>query len=106
LIANITNEFINTLSKNEGINVASYLAISKYENSDESIFEIAKKLDVDNLIDGSFMRSGESIRLTVMLYDARKEKHLWSEAYDRSISDLPNIQDNITKEVVKILLPE
>jgi adenylate cyclase len=65
--------------------------------------EIAKTLNVANLLEGSVRRSGNRLRVTTQLIRADTGEHLWSESYDRDLKDVFQVQDDIAAAVVKAL---
>ncbi|MEE8339300.1 MAG: hypothetical protein V3R56_04095, partial [Xanthomonadales bacterium] len=65
--------------------------------------EVARDLNVTHILEGSVRKSGNLVRITVQLIEARSDTHLWSETYDRSLDDIFAIQDEVAAEVVKQL---
>jgi len=63
--------------------------------------EIAKLLDVDALIEGSVLRIGERVRITVQLIDARADSHLWAKSFDRDSRDILALQDELASDVAR-----
>jgi len=68
--------------------------------------EIGRRLDVDTVLEGSVQRSGDRLRITAQLIDAGNGFHFWSERFDRQITDVFAIQDEITLAIVKQLKVE
>ena len=64
---------------------------------------IATELNVAHVLEGSVRKAGNQLRITVKLFDARSDKQLWSESYDRTFDDIFAVQDEIAKEVVDAL---
>jgi TolB-like protein/Tfp pilus assembly protein PilF len=104
------DEILDRLFKIGGLKVISRTSSMRYKNSNMSIKEIARELGVASILEGSVRRSGDNVRITVQLIDARSDAHLWSEIYDRDISDIFSIQSevaqNIAKELKTIIKPE
>ncbi len=65
--------------------------------------EIAKKLKVDYLLEGSQQKSGDHLRVTAQLIDAKDERHIWSETYDQKLDNLFGVQDDIVRRVVAMV---
>jgi TolB-like protein/Tfp pilus assembly protein PilF len=61
--------------------------------------EIAKKLDVDALVEGSVLRSGDRVRITAQLIDARSDRHLWAKSFERSSKDVLALQDELASAI-------
>src|SRR5207247_9999001 len=65
--------------------------------------EVGKKLNVENVLEGSLRRQGNRVRITAELINARSGFHLWSETYDRELKDVFALQDEITRSIVDAL---
>ena len=63
--------------------------------------EIAKKLDVDAVVEGSVIRSGDKVRITAQLIDARSDRHLWSKSFERSSKDVLALQDELASSIAR-----
>ena len=104
------DEILDRLFKIGGLQVISRTSSMRYKNSDMSIKEIARELGVASILEGSVRRSGNNVRITVQLIDAKTDAHLWSEIYDRDISDVFSIQaevaQTIARELKMIIKPE
>ena len=96
----IAEELLNLLAKVEGLRVISRTSSFQFKDSELSLTEIARKLDVATVLEGSVRRSGNTIRITTQLIDAGADAHLWSETYDRHLDDIFQIQDEVAAEVV------
>ncbi len=90
-------EIIRALAGVSGLRVASYQQSLSYSHMD--IQEITRELDVRYILSGSMQRSGERIRVIVMLTDAHKRSQLWTESYARSIDDLFEVQSEIAEAI-------
>ncbi len=102
----IAEEILNVLVRVDGLEVASRTSAFRFRDQDDlGIPGIARELDVRHVLEGSVRKAGDTIRVTAQLIDARSDKHLWSETYDRSLS-LENvfaIQDEIASAIVAAL---
>ena len=99
----VTEEILNRLSQADNLRVIS--RTSSFSMRDESLDvpEIAARLDVDYLLEGSVRRSGQQMRITAQLIDASTNTHLWSKTYDRGLVDLFAVQDEIAVSVASAL---
>ena len=99
----VTEEILNRLSQADNLRVIS--RTSSFSMRDESLDvpEIAARLGVDYLLEGSVRRSGQHMRITAQLIDASTNAHLWSKTYDRGVVDLFVVQDEIAVSVASAL---
>lgn len=72
-----------------------------YKNTGKSLAEIANELNVDAVVEGSVSRSGERVRVTAQLIDARSDKHIWADSYDEDIRDTLVLQSRVTTEIAR-----
>jgi TolB-like protein len=96
----ISEELLNLLAKIRELRVISRSSAFSYKGKDIDVTTVAKELNVAHVLEGSVRKSGNKIRITVQLIDARTDTHLWSETYDRTLDDVFAIQDEIAAEVV------
>jgi TolB-like protein/Flp pilus assembly protein TadD len=99
----ISEELLNVLSKVPQLQVAARTSSFSFKGKQIEILEIARKLHVANVLEGSVRKSGDQLRITAQLIRATEGYHLWSETYDRKLDDIFKIQDEIASEVVKHL---
>jgi len=99
----IAEEILNLLAKTRGLRVAARTSSFAFANSDIDIRDIGKKLNVDNVLEGSIRKSGDKIRITAQLIKIEDGYHLWSETYDRDYSDIFKIQDEISAAITSSL---
>jgi TolB-like protein/class 3 adenylate cyclase len=95
----VTEELINVLSKIEGLQVISRTSAFAFKGKNEDVREIAAKLNVQKIIEGSVRKAGNRIRVTAQLINAADGYHFWSETYDRSLEDIFEIQDDIARAI-------
>jgi TolB-like protein/Tfp pilus assembly protein PilF len=105
LTEGLAEELINALAKLERVRVAARRSTFFFKSSEADVREIAEKLRVTFLLEGSLRRSGERLRITAQLINAANGYHLWSERYEREaeIRDLFVVQDEITLAIVDAL---
>ncbi|HEV2733196.1 MAG TPA: tetratricopeptide repeat protein, partial [Longimicrobiaceae bacterium] len=101
----ITEELIHALSQVEGLRVVARTSAFAFKGRDVDVREIGEALDVGALLEGSIRRSGDRLRVTVKLVDARNGYHLWSRSYDRGMADVFSVQEEISRAVVGTLRP-
>ncbi|MDX1471550.1 MAG: hypothetical protein R3213_08640, partial [Flavobacteriaceae bacterium] len=99
----ITEEILTSLTKIEDLHVISRTSILKYRNTKKSIPQIARELGVSYILEGSIQKNGNQLRVTAQLIDAKEDKHVWAEKYDRTMKDIFDIQTEVSKEIVDAL---
>jgi TolB-like protein len=99
----ISEELLNLLAKIPDLRVISRSSAFSFKGQNLEIPEIAQRLNVAHILEGSVRKSGNQVRITAQLIDARSDTHLWSEAYDRQLDNIFAIQDEIAAEVVSQL---
>ena len=102
----LTEELLNLLAKVSGLHVASRTSAFSFKGKQEDIRDIADKLCVKHVLEGSVRKSGDQLRITAQLIKARDGYHLWSETYNRSLENVFAIQDEIARAVVEALKPQ
>ena len=107
----ITDEIITTASGISGLQVISRTSVMRYKKTDKGVKEIGRELEVGSVLEGSFKKSGNRIRVTAQLIDVAGDRHLWAQNYDRDLDDVFEVQSGVAKQVaealrVKILSPE
>ena len=90
---------ITELSKIEGLKVISRTSTMKYEDSNLSLPEIGAELGVDAIVEGSVLRSGETVRVTAQLIEAPTDRHIWAQNYDRRMTDILSLYADVTREI-------
>jgi TolB-like protein len=99
----ISEELLNALVRVDGLEVASRTSAFAYKGSPLGAGAIAKELKVAHILEGSVRKSGTKVRITAQLIDAGNDRHVWSETYDRELTDIFAIQDEIAKAIVAAL---
>jgi len=106
----IAEDILNQLTKTTSLKVVSRTSSEQFRESSLSSKEIAEKMKVNYILEGSVRRQDDDVRISVQLIDARQDQHLWSENYDRQLEDIFAIQTDISKNVAEkletILSPE
>jgi adenylate cyclase len=99
----LAEELLNALAGIEGLKVAARTSAFAFKNTQTDVRTIGDTLRVATVLEGSVRRSAGRIRITAQLIDARSGYHLWSETYDRPLTDLFAVQDAIAAEIVNAL---
>jgi len=102
----LSEELLNVLVRVDGLKVSSRTSSFALKDELLSVGEIAERLKVNYVLEGSVRKMDSRIRITAQLIDARDDRHLWSETYDRHLSDIFRIQDEIATAVVGELRDE
>ena len=97
----ITEEVISTASKIKGLSVISRTSVMRYKQTSKGTVEIGRELGATKLLEGSVRKSGNRLRITAQLIDARNDEHLWAETYDRDLKDIFEIQSEIAEKVAR-----
>lgn len=99
----ISEEILNVLVRVEGLSVVSRTSAFAYKGQGMNIVDIAAELNVAHILEGSVRKQDNKVRITAQLIDAKTDRHLWSETYDREMTDIFLIQDEISNAIVTAL---
>jgi TolB-like protein/tetratricopeptide (TPR) repeat protein len=99
----ISEELLNLLAQVPELRVIARTSSFSFKGKDVDIAEIARKLNVANVLEGSVRRSGDTLRITAQLVRGSDSSHLWSQTYDREMTDVFAVQDEIAGSVVSEL---
>ncbi|NNE04948.1 MAG: tetratricopeptide repeat protein [Xanthomonadales bacterium] len=99
----LSEELLNMLAKVDGLKVAARTSSFKFKESEEDIAEIGQKLNVATILEGSVRKAGNQARITAQLIKVDDGFHLWSETYDRDLSNIFEVQDEIARAIVDAL---
>jgi adenylate cyclase len=102
----ISEDIITSLSKNHGIFVIARNSSYAYKGQPVDVSRIGRELGVRYVLEGSVRRAGERVRITAQLIEAERRTHIWAERYDRNLTDLFAVQDEITRSIVATVAPE
>ncbi|HVC45907.1 MAG TPA: winged helix-turn-helix domain-containing protein [Terracidiphilus sp.] len=95
----MTDELITELARIPNLRVVSRTSVMAEKGSGRTLPEIARQLDVDAIVEGSIVRSGNRIRITAQLIDARTDRHLWAQSFEGSASDVLTLQDSVAQQI-------
>ncbi len=99
----VAEEILNTLTRIEGLRVASRTSSFQFRSESVDIKEIGKQLNVSSVLEGSVRKSGDRLRVTAQLINAENGYHLWSERFDAPMQDVFAVQENIAACIAKTL---
>jgi TolB-like protein/DNA-binding winged helix-turn-helix (wHTH) protein/Tfp pilus assembly protein PilF len=97
----MTDALIADLSKIGTLQVASRTSSMRYKKASKTLLEIGRELNVDGVVEGSIMRSGNRVRITVQLIRVSTDQHLWGETYERDLSDVLKLQGDVAQAVAQ-----
>jgi TolB-like protein/Flp pilus assembly protein TadD len=92
----ITEELLNALTRVDGLQVTSRTSAFAFKGKNHDIRDIAIQLNVDKVLEGSVRKSGNRVRISAQLISAADGYHIWSENYDRNLTDIFEVQDEIS----------
>src|SRR3989454_6302756 len=99
----ISEEILDALAKVDGLRVVARTSSFSFKGKSADVGDVASKLNVENILEGSLRREGNRIRITAQLINARDRFHLWSDTYERELKDVFAVQDEITRSIVDAL---
>ena len=99
----ISEEVINLLAGMDGISVAARTSSFAFRDSTLNAMEIAQKLKVGTILEGSIRHSGNRVRVTAQLIDTQSGYHIWSKNYDRAFEEVFEVQDDIASNIAQSL---
>ncbi len=95
----LTDALITDLGKLGRVRVISRTSVMRYKGTNKPLSTIARELKVDSLVEGTILRSGNRVRITTQLLRAEPEEHLWAESYERELSDVLQLQDEVSRNI-------
>jgi serine/threonine-protein kinase len=99
----LTEELITSLSQVQGLRVAARTSSFQFKGGNADVREVGRRLDVGAVIEGSVRRSGNRMRIAAQLVSAKDGYQLWSQAYDRELTDVFAVQEEIARAIVEAL---
>jgi TolB-like protein/DNA-binding winged helix-turn-helix (wHTH) protein/Tfp pilus assembly protein PilF len=91
----VTEQLITDLAKVGSLRVISRTSVMRYKGTRKGLPEIARELNVDAIVEGSVIRSGQRVRVTAQLVQAPTDQHLWAETYDGDLGDILKLQGEV-----------
>jgi len=92
---------IAELAQIQALAVISRTSVNRYRETEKSLPEIARELGVDVVLEGSVLRAGDSVRITVQLIATDPERHLWAQSYDGDLRDVLSLHSQVARAVAK-----
>ncbi len=101
----IQDDILTSLAKISDLKVISRTSVSRYRGAGaiRNLRDIARDLGVENILEGSVRREGNRVLVNVQLIDARNDRHLWAERYDRTLADSIGLQGEVASEIAAAL---
>lgn len=105
----MTDELITQLAHIPNLRVVSRTSVMLDKNANKPLPQIARELGVDAIVEGSTVRSGNRVRITAQLIDARTDRHLWAQSFEGPADDVLGLQDSVAQQIATkarlVLLP-
>lgn len=95
----MTDELTTQIARIPNLRVVSRTSVMAQKDAHRTIPEIARQLGVDAIVEGSIVRSGNHIRITAQLIDARTDRHLWAQSFEGPASDVLSLQDSVAQQI-------
>jgi TolB-like protein/Tfp pilus assembly protein PilF len=95
----MTEALITDLAKTGNFRVISRTSVMQYKRSGKSLRDIARELNVDRIVEGSVIKAGDEIRITAQLIDTATDEHLWAESYQRNLTDVLSLQEDVAQAI-------
>src|SRR2546427_3733566 len=96
----MTDELITDLAQIKALRVISRTSVMVYKGAHKSLPDIARELNVDAVVEGTVLHSGNRVRITAQLIYAATDRHLWAESYERDVRDILGLQREVAKDIV------
>jgi TolB-like protein/DNA-binding winged helix-turn-helix (wHTH) protein/Flp pilus assembly protein TadD len=97
----MTEDLITEISKLPNLKVISHTSVMPYRGSHKTLPQIAQELKVDVVVDGAVQLEGDRVRVTARLVDASSDQQIWAEHYDRELSNVLLLQNEVARDVAK-----
>src|SRR5213595_2465717 len=98
-VKGIQDEILTRLSKIGDLKVISRTSTQHYKSAPENLREIAKQLGVTHVLEGSVQKSADAVRVNVQLIRAANDSHLWSDTFDRKLTDIFSVESEVSKDI-------
>jgi len=95
----MTDELISGLGQISALRVISRTSVMAYKHARKPLPQIARELNVDAVVEGTVLRSGDQVRITAQLIEASSDKHLWSQSYEGELRDTLALQSKVAKAI-------
>jgi TolB-like protein/DNA-binding winged helix-turn-helix (wHTH) protein/Flp pilus assembly protein TadD len=95
----MTDELITDLAQISALRVISRTSVMAYKGAHKPLPQIARELNVDAVVEGTVLRSGDQVRITAQLIEASTDKHLWSQSYEGELRDTLALQSRVARAI-------
>jgi TolB-like protein/DNA-binding winged helix-turn-helix (wHTH) protein/tetratricopeptide (TPR) repeat protein len=95
----MTDELISDLGQISALRVISRTSVMAYKHARKTLPQIARELNVDAVVEGTVLRSGDQVRITAQLIEASSDKHLWSQSYEGELRDTLALQNKVARTI-------
>jgi TolB-like protein/DNA-binding winged helix-turn-helix (wHTH) protein/Flp pilus assembly protein TadD len=95
----MTDELITDLAQISALRVISRTSVMAYKGARKPLPQIARELNVDAVVEGTVLHSGDQVRITAQLIEASTDKHLWSQSYEGDFRDTLALQNRVAREI-------
>jgi TolB-like protein/DNA-binding winged helix-turn-helix (wHTH) protein/Tfp pilus assembly protein PilF len=101
IVDGMTDQLITNLAGSTPLRVIARSSMMHYKGTQVPMGELARALNVDAVLEGSFLHNGKQVRITANLIDVRNDRHLWAQVYEESGDDLLSMQEPVTNDIVR-----
>ncbi len=95
----MTDELISDLGQISALRVISRTSVMAYKHTRKPLTQIGRELNVDAVVEGTVLRSGDQVRITAQLIEASADKHLWSQSYQGELRDTLALQSKVARAI-------
>ena len=95
----MTDELISDLGQISALRVISRTSMMAYKHTRKSLPEIARELNVDAVVEGTVLRSGDEVRITAQLIEGLADRHVWSQSYQGGLRDTLALQNKVARAI-------
>src|SRR5437879_11683198 len=99
----MTDELIAHLAKIRSLRIIPRTSSMEYKGTHKTLSQIARDLNVDALVEGTVLRSGDRVRITAELVQVATDRHLWAETYESQLGDILALQSHVASAIVNEL---
>ncbi|HEU4333733.1 MAG TPA: tetratricopeptide repeat protein, partial [Candidatus Eisenbacteria bacterium] len=97
----MTEAIISRLAQIRSLRVVSRTSVMGYKGARRPLAEIARELGVDAVVEGAVSRFGGRVRITAQLVDAREDRHVWAQSYERDVTDILSLQSEVARAIAE-----
>ena len=95
----MTDELISDLGQISALRVISRTSVMAYKHSRKPLPHIARELNVDAVVEGTVLRSGDQVRITAQLIEGASDRHIWSQSYQGELRDTLALQNTVARAI-------